>query len=54
MCLAAKLFKKLPDNYRLILNLHLYMLKLEYISVSTIFSFLVGWRMFLIENVFYS
>lgn len=45
MYLAAKLFKMLPDNYRLVLSLHLYMLKLEsQFLISTLFSSLVGWE----------
>lgn len=48
MYLAAKLFKMLPDNYRLVLSLHLYVLKLEsQFLISTLFSFLVRWE----ENV---
>lgn len=48
MILAAKLFKMLPDNYRLVLSLHVYMLKLKsQFLISTLSSFLVGWE----ENV---
>lgn len=50
MYLAAKLFKMLPDNYRLVLSLHLYMLKLlSQLLISTLFFFLVEWE----ENILY-
>lgn len=57
MYLTAKLFKMLPDNYRLVLRLHLYMLKAG-ITVSNQYHFsLLSWRrrkLFSVENTFYS